>query len=266
MKIFNFRRVAYFLFLAVAVIVLHYTGLLSPAERVVERAVNPILGAFYGAGVRLRGFYDRRAGERDLAAENGRLQSQVNQLVVENARLNMLEEENKLLRQQLDFAAKEKRRLVMVNINSRTETNNASQGITIDRGAADGLVVGLPVISGEGLVIGKIMETKEHLSEVCLVTASRCQFAATVENRNKTMGMTKGELGLTIRMEYIPQTEEISAGQLVVTSGLEKGVPRGLVLGKISQVEKNNKELWQSASIEPTQELNNLVIASVILP
>lgn len=266
MKIFSIRRVAYFLFLAAAVIALHYTGILSPVERVVEKALNPMLGAFYGAGVSVRDFYDRQAGERDLIAENERLQSQLNQLVVENARLNMLEEENRSLRQQLDFAGKDNRRLVMVNVNSRTEVNNVSQGITIDRGSADGLSAGLPVISGEGLVIGKIMETKEHLSEVCLVTASRCQFAATVENQNKTMGLTKGELGLTIRMEYIPQTEEIKPGELVVTSGLEKNVPRGLVLGKISEVEKNSKELWQSASIEPMQNLNNLVIASVIMP
>ena len=155
---------------------------------------------------------------------------------------------------------------MLVNISSRALAGDANQTVTLDRGSADGLSAGLPVVSGTGLLIGKIVETKDHLSSACLVTSSRCQFAATVENQNKTIGLTKGELGLTIKMDFIPQTEVINRGELVVTSGLEQNVPRGLVLGKISQVQKLNKELWQTATIEPLVNLNDLVIASVILP
>jgi len=266
MKNFSLRTVSYFFAAIILIILLHYFGALSPVERVLERVGNPFVSGFHAFGIRIRDFYDRQTSGVDLEKENQNFQSQIEQLTVEVARLRTLEEENKSLREQLDFRNKEKRQLMLVNISSRALAGDANQTVTLDRGSADGLSAGLPVVSGAGLLIGKIVETKKHLSLACLVTSSRCQFAATVENQNKTIGLTKGELGLTIKMDFIPQTEVINQGELVMTSGLEQNVPRGLVLGKISQVQKLNKELWQTATIEPLVNLNDLVIASVLLP
>jgi rod shape-determining protein MreC len=266
MKNFSLRKIGYFFVTIILIIVLHYFGALSPAERILERGFNPFVSGFHAFGIKIRDFYNRQTSGVDLEKENEAYQSQIEQLTVEVARLRTLEDENKSLREQLDFRNKENRQLMLVNISSRALAGDANQTITLDRGSVDGLSVGLPVVSGAGLLIGKIVETKEHLSLACLVTSSRCQFAASVENQNRTVGLTKGELGLTIKMDFIPQTEVINQNDLVMTSGLEQNVPRGLVLGRISQVQKLNKELWQTATIEPLVNLNDLVIASVILP
>ena len=265
MKNFNLRTISYFFAAIILIIALHYFGALSPVERVLERAFNPFVSGFHALGVRIGNFYNRQTSSIDWEKESQNYQRQIEQLTVEVARLRSFAEENKSLREQLDFRNQEKRRLILVNISSRALAGDANQTVTLDRGSADGLSTGLPLVSGSGFLIGKIVEVKEHLSLACLVTASRCQFAATVENQNKTIGLTKGELGLTIKMDFIPQTEVINTGELVVTSGLEQNVPRGLVLGKISQVQKLNKELWQTATIEPLVNLNNLIIASVVL-
>jgi len=266
MKNFSLRKIGYFFAAIILIILLHYFGALSPAERVLERAFNPFVSGFHAFGIKIRSFYERQTSGVNLEKENRNLQSEIEQLTVEVAGLKTLEDENKNLREQLDFRNKEKRQLMLVNVSSRALAGDTNQTITLDRGSKDGLSVGLPVVSGAGVLIGKIVETKDHLASACLVTSSRCQFAVTVENQNKTIGLTKGELGLTIKMDFIPQTEVINQGELVLTSGLEQNVPRGLVLGKISQVQKLNKELWQTANIEPLVNLNDLVIASVVLP
>jgi rod shape-determining protein MreC len=67
-------------------------------------------------------------------------------------------------------------------------------------------------------------------------------------------------------MNFIPQSAEISLDDVVVTSGLEQYIPRGLIIGKIIEVTKDNNELWQNAVIESTVDSEDLVIVSVLLP
>lgn len=250
----------------VLLIVFHYIGLLAPVERLVQKILNPVFSGFYASATKSRHFLERQATDRDLTSINRQLESDYARLLVENSALKSLEEENMALRQQLNFIGKEKPHFMMVNINSRTEVNNVSQSVILDKGSADGIAVGYPVIVGEGVVVGKVMEVKEHLAEACLITSDRCQFATTIQNQDRTIGLIKGELGLTVKMDFIPQTERITLGDTVITSGLEKTVPRGLVVGRVSQVLKSNKELWQAATIEPAVDFNDLILASVLLP
>jgi len=43
-------------------------------------------------------------------------------------------------------------------------------------------------------------------------------------------------------------------------------IPRDLVVGKVTQVDKENNELWQSATIEPIMDFNDLFVVSVLIP
>ncbi|MBU2416305.1 rod shape-determining protein MreC, partial [Patescibacteria group bacterium] len=70
--------------------------------------------------------------------------------------------------------------------------------------------------------------------------------------------------GLTIKMDFIPQNKRINNEDIVITSGLEKNIPKGLVIGKITRINKNNNEVWQNAIIEPLADLDNLIIVSVL--
>ena len=91
-------------------------------------------------------------------------------------------------------------------------------------------------------------------------------MAATVLNQEGTGGITEGDLGLTLKMGFIPQSKNIKKDDIVVTSGLEYLIPRGLALGRIIEVSKDNNELWQNAVIESMADNDNLVIVSVLLP
>ncbi|HTX86704.1 MAG TPA: rod shape-determining protein MreC, partial [Candidatus Nanoarchaeia archaeon] len=85
-------------------------------------------------------------------------------------------------------------------------------------------------------------------------------------NVDRTIGVTDGNLGLTINMDYIPQMEQINLGDLAVTSGLEPNIPRGLLIGQVAKVDKGSNDIWQSANIQPAADLNNLTIVSVLIP
>ena len=146
------------------------------------------------------------------------------------------------------------------------DSSRPNQTLIIGKGERDGLRPGLAVLGGRGIVIGKIVSTKDHLSEICLTVNPECKLAAAIQNEDKTSGIAQGDLGLTIKMSFIPQTKKIEEGDTVITSGLEQDIPKGLVIGSVSQVHKENNELWQNAIIEPLIDFNDMTIVSVLLP
>ena len=257
-------------------IFLHFTKILQPAESIINITFRPILVSFYQFGSWWQVAFQTKPDENQLLAKLKQMENQLNQLITENARLKVLEEENQSLRQHLRFFSKNPVKFILANIIAKGELANPSeenQKIIIDKGGNDGLLPGLAVVSptiyqssNQGIIIGKITAVKENLAEVNLIINQNCKLAVSLQNQNKTSGISHGELGLTIKMEFIPQTEEIKTGEIVITSGLEQKISRGLVVGKISQVIKESNELWQSAVIEPIIDVNQLTIVAILLP
>ena len=124
----------------------------------------------------------------------------------------------------------------------------------------------LGLINEEGVVVGKIIDIKPGTAKICLTTSPGCQLAASLQNQNKTLGIVEGDLGLTIKMSYIPQLEKININDIVITSGLGGDIPRGLVIGKVQSVRNESNEIWQSATIEPLVNMDNLTVLAVIIP
>jgi rod shape-determining protein MreC len=67
-------------------------------------------------------------------------------------------------------------------------------------------------------------------------------------------------------MNYIPQLEKVTVGDTVVTSGLSEDIPRGLVIGRVTNVKSISNEVWQTATIEPLLNFKNLTVVSVVIP
>ena len=257
-------------------IFLHFVKLLGPVESFLNQSLKPIFGGLYFLSANINKTYLRETAKQDLAVELKQAKEEINQLTAGNVNLRFLEEENSALRKHLNFLRKDNRRYLMANIISRGELTGGSEGkqsVIIDKGSKDGLAAGLAVVSStalstssQGVIIGKVASVKEQIAEVYLVTNKNSKLAASILGENKTSGIASGELGLTIKMDFIPQTENIKAGDIAATSGLEQSIPRGLVIGRVVKVSKENNEVWQTATVEPLIDLNGLSIVSILLP
>ncbi|KKS34258.1 MAG: Cell shape-determining protein MreC [Parcubacteria group bacterium GW2011_GWC2_42_12] len=277
-SMFKLNIKKYFTIIAVILLllVLHYSKLLNPVESFLVQGLKPASKVFYSFSFGLSQTYFDQTVKVDLAAELKEARATINRLIAENVELKFLKEENLTLRKQLNFLAKSGERYLMANIISRGELEGDvanSRSVVIDKGLRDGLFAGLAVVSfvgpgdsSQGVIIGKIVNVKDNLAEIYLVTNKNCKLAAAILGEEKTSGIVTGELGLTSKMEFIPQTENIKEGDLVATSGLEQNIPRGLVIGRVTKVIKENNEVWQSATIEPQIDLDSLSVISVLLP
>jgi rod shape-determining protein MreC len=255
--------------LPVLLIFLHLIGVLRPLENIAVSATKPLAGFLYQKGSTVRSSYEKNQQADDIFTRAAELEKEVSKLTVQNANYKELEEENNKLRAQLSFLSTNKHKNVLANVISQDlifDIREGDQDIVIDKGSHDGISEDLGVINENGVIIGKVIEVRDSLSKVCLTTNRNCKFAATIQNQDRTMGITEGDLGLTIKMNFIPQSDTINIGDTIITSGLSGNIPRGLVIGKVSQVNNRSNEIWQDVNIEPLINLNSLTIVSVLIP
>ena len=260
------KKILSYIAVVALLIFFHIIGWMRPIENLFSRALTPFFSGLYSLGTNIKHIYEKQTDKRDLGKINNDLTETVNRLSVENAKLKALEEENATLRDYLKFLAKNEYKYILGNVISRGDFSGSGESIIIDKGSKDGISKGLAVGSSFGVVIGKVMDVKDNISEIYLSTNPKCKLAAAIQNTDKTSGVTQGELGLTVKMDFIPQTDKLKIGDNVITSGLEPNIPRGIIIGKVDKIVQENNDLWQSASLEPLFGQKDLVIVSVLLP
>lgn len=257
-----------FLFIAAIglLIFLHSIKILRPVENAIVFALNPVANKIYSASYKLRTVYYDYNKKNNLINTVKNLELKNSQLIIENSRLKILEQENEILRQHLKFENQNKFNYILANIILLDAFNpqKYEQSIVIDKGIKDGIELGLSVVNSHGIVIGKVIDVKNYITKVALITDKNCKLAVSIQGEDATAGIAEGELGLTIRMNFIPKNKQINNEDIVVTSGLEKNIPKGLVIGKVIKVNQPSNKVWQNVLIEPLVNLDDLIIVAVV--
>lgn len=265
----GFKLVFIFLAISGLLVFLYFTNIFSPVKEKIYQALNPVAFRLYSLSSNISGAYRSQAEKIDFSKKINELEKEVSELKVKNAELSEAAEENRRLREHLDFLDEKKFRYEMAHVISKgfaSSPEESEKDIIIDRGSIDGLFSGLAVVNSQGVLVGKILRVEERVSRVSLSSNSECRLAATIQGLDRTIGIASGKLGLTISMGFISQDEDIKKGDLVVTSGLEENIPRGILIGEVSRLEGSSNDIWKNAVIESLANFDDLIIVSVILP
>ena len=135
--------------------------------------------------------------------------------------------------------------------------------VLIDKGTADGIAPGLPVITAEG-VAGKVIETSWNVSKVLLLVDYNSNIDALIQ-RNRCRGVLQGCGRSGCELKYVQRSEDVRAGDVVISSGLAGVFPKGLVLGKVVAVDKKEAGLFQKIGVSPVLDITRLEDILVIL-
>jgi len=265
------RRYKYFYLLAVVAlfIFLHQIKVLNPLETLLINILKPGLSTGYQASQATANWYEGATSDIDWQTKAKELESANVALTMTNAQLEYVKQENVTLRQYVNFFENSQYDWLLARvISQQADINNRLENskLLINKGSRHGLINGLLVVEAQGMVIGRLTKVTKDWSEVALITDPSCRLAISLQPNSQVMGVAQGDAGLTIKLNFIPQTVNLNVNDLVVTSGLEENVPPALVLGRVSQIDRDSNELWQSALVEPAVKLDNLSIVSVILP
>jgi rod shape-determining protein MreC len=132
----------------------------------------------------------------------------------------------------------------------RPSTDSWNQAITIDKGTQDGLAVGMPVMSPNGL-IGQIESVGPYTSQVRLLTDQNSGVAVFLQ-RDRTEGIVTGSLERLLYLSYIPLNIDVKAGDVVITSGAGGVYPKGIIIGEVTSVRSSPSDVYQTIVIKPS--------------
>ncbi|MEK7607042.1 MAG: rod shape-determining protein MreC [Patescibacteria group bacterium] len=201
---------------------------------------------------------------RTMAAEFESLRTRAGILSAQVADLQMLSTENASLRKQLNFLEETKLKFTAAAIIGLTNDDGRSI-LILDRGARHGVGVGMPLVAEGGILIGKIIKVEEQKSFALVTMANHSRTAVSLAKTPGTNGLITGDRNLSLTLDYVPADVPLSVGDIVVTSGLEPLVPRGLVVGTVDELLPAENSLFQRAYIAVPYSLSELQYASVIL-
>lgn len=128
--------------------------------------------------------------------------------------------------------------------------------VIIDKGQADGVAVGLPVISPEGIV-GLVVQASSRSAKVMLITDPNSAVDAMVQ-ANRARGIIKGGLSGLCDLQYMLHKYEVNVGDTIVSSGMDGVFPKGLPVGKVSGISMQESGIFQSIAVTPFVDFNRL--------
>lgn len=193
--------------------------------------------------------------------ENRRLRREADRLTGQIAAYREAYEENIRLKRLLDLKELEGRRPVVARVIG-VERKYVMKTIMINRGTADGVYLGAPVVTDRGLV-GRIVETSWHTARVLLVIDETSNIDA-VTQTNRVQGIVQGT-GTGCVMKYVGKMEEVNQGDALVTSGISQTFPKGLLIGYVQGADRLEGGMFQKIGVVPAVMFSRLEEVVVLL-
>lgn len=247
--------------IAVIGIILFVFFLAFPFQKVLKNFFYtfsfPLQNQLWMIGKSASSFFSGILNKAKLEKENQQLRAENQRLLYEIFFLKQLEKENEMLRKALDAGLKEKFSFKIAKVISKDFLQDT---LLVDKGIEDGISVGLPVITENKVIIGRIIKTYKNFSKVELISAKNFSFDVKIK---EVYGKGEGKGNLQVKIEKLPSEAKIEEGEIVFTSG-EGGIfPEGLLVGKIIKVKKSDVEPFQEVEVElffKISDIENLFI------
>jgi rod shape-determining protein MreC len=163
--------------------------------------------------------------------------------------------ENERLRHLLGFEAVYKSPMTAARVVGQ-DPSSWSKTVIVDKGAHDGIRKAAPVVIPEGIV-GVVVEVAPRNSKVLLLIDSNSAVDAMVQ-RTRARGIVKGGGSDECTFKYVLRKHEIGVGDTVVSSGLDGVFPKGLRIGRISEIVRLNAGIFQKVAVTPTVDFDIL--------
>ena len=136
----------------------------------------------------------------------------------------------------------------------------------IDKGSLDSVSVNDPVVYGN-YVVGVVYSVKKTYSQVRTILNPKVNISA-IESRTRESGYTTttAELALDGKcmLSGLDKNTNVAVGGIVCTSGIGGVYPKGLIIGRISEVAESRYDISVNAVITPSVDISELEDVFVI--
>jgi rod shape-determining protein MreC len=255
------KKIILLIVILVFLFFINFFGLASPFKNIFYLITSSLQEFLWQTAGKITNFFEAILSAQKIKSQRDKLLLEKQKLLTEIAFLQSLKEENKSLRKALFLKIQEEFKIIDVKIISIGKNPHF---IFINKGKTQGIEVGLPVISPEKVLFGKVTEVYPSRAKVMLISHSQSSFLAKILNKDVS-GLIKGQGNNLLSFSGIPKNKEILLGDILITSSLTEFYPENLLVGEISKVKKQEIELFQRILVKPFFNLKKANLLFVIL-
>lgn len=189
-------------------------------------------------------------------AEQSQRAGQVEQLLLENARLRELLGLGERLQTPSQAAQ------VLYDA-----TDPFSRRVVIGKGQLQGIEAGSPVMDESG-VLGQVTRVYPFVSEITLLI-DREQVIPVMNTRTGTRSVAYGDPsphGGMMELRYVSVTEDVKEGDLLTTSGVDGVYPPGLPVARVASVDRRSDTSFARIQCQPLARLQGVTHVMVLTP
>ena len=201
---------------------------------------------------------------RSVRRENSLLQDENSKLRADGVGLAEARAENERLRRLVHYdegnpGPKVVARVLGINPDPNRLT------LRIDRGEGDGVRRGQAVVTADG-VVGQVLRATASAADVLVVFDSNCRLGGRIQRTRARVGVSGAGEDQALKLEYLLRTEDLEEGDLVVTSGTDGVYPPGLVVGRVTGVQRQTSGMFLNAGVLPAVNFGKLEEVVVLAP
>lgn len=209
---------------------------------------SPFNKTLWRAGEGVANFFGTTFKQRALEKENEELERQNLILLKELSELKTLREENKTLRSALNLGLAESFELFLAEVIAEEKDQGS---LLISGGIKKGIFADMPVITQEGVLVGKIKESFSSFSKVVLISHPKNVFDVEIQRDKSVLGVVRGKGNLGIELQLVPKEKELKVGDVVLTTTMGGNFPKGFLVGEIKEVRRSDPEPFQGGTLNP---------------
>lgn len=263
----RWRRIAFGALVLLAVLALVFfllmrdPGHVSIAENAVGSVFSPVVNAVNSATTYLR---DVTLGVRDYFKMGRDLEDARQQITDLKLQLVGMEEEsieNDRLKSLLNAKESDSGQdRVYARVIAR-EPGVWFDMFTINVGTTSGIAQNMAVVTGDGLV-GRIYEVGANYAKVLSLIDSRSAVACLIE-RTRDNGVMRGKIETysetpECNMYYLPAVSDVAPGDVVLTSGVDTLFPKGIKVGTVTQVSRQQDSSERFIVVMPSADFQHI--------
>lgn len=247
--------------LSLIVIVLGQSGALAPVEALLAIPLNALSEVMNRAAINLSGGVGDLAEIQSLQRRNAELEEALARFQSELVELREIESDYRRLSNLLSYTSARRSQQTLTADVIGYDANSVLRTIIINRGTRDGVAVGMPVVTEQGLV-GRVIASRSNAAQVLLVNDVSSAVSARLQT-TRAQGTVRGQESGNLLLTFVPLGAQIQVGDLVITSGLGGNFPPDITIGQVTSISRT-ADLYQEAQVRSLIDFSTLEIVLVV--